>query len=464
MKNLDQLCKQNPDAYALLVGPAMARDVSRHLDVDESTVRKWRKRHPELLTGTFAGAEYAANTCADEAVNARLEVSESPAEHVTFSTDDRAKLHAKLDDLLSQVNTDPGAVRSLRVAAWDGMIKNDAGQAETVRQFGVRVESARWAPSWPVVAASPPVQVSVQGSRHAPQDRSESRWTTALILPDIQAGYYRDSTGALQPTHDLAAIDVATQIADNLQPEEILIGGDGLDFPELGRYRLSPAFAQTTQAAVNWAAEFVATLRGLCPGAKIVWLAGNHEERLPNYLMDNARAAFGLHQAGDSDGWPVLSVPHLCRFDEHEVVYLPGYPASEYWFNDRIHAVHGDKVNSNGSTVHRYLNSERVSTISFHIHRREWGERTRRTRYGSRTILSASPGSLCRIDGAVPSTKGGTNLDGLPMVRPEDWQQGVGILRFEPGDSPFVYEQIAIHQEEGSTWAMFEGDEVHSRV
>jgi hypothetical protein len=199
------------------------------------------------------------------------------------------------------------------------------------------------------------------------------------------------------------------------------------------------------------------------PKAKIVWLAGNHEERLPNYLMDNARAAFGLHQAGDTEGWPVLSVPHLCQFEHYGVEYLPGYPASEYWFNDRIHAVHGDKVNSNGSTVHRYLNSERVSTISFHIHRREWGERTRRTRYGSRTILAASPGSLCRIDGAVPSTKGGTNLDGLPMARPEDWQQGVGILRFEPGDSPFVYEQIAIHKEEDSTWALFEGNEIHAR-
>ena len=63
----------------------------------------------------------------------------------------------------------------------------------------------------------------------------------------------------------------------------------------------------------------------------------------------------------------------------------------------------------------------------------------------------------------MPSTKGGTNLDGLPMVRPEDWQQGVGILRFEPGDSPLVYEQIAIHSEEDSTWALFEGNEIHSR-
>lgn len=459
MKNIDQMISEDPDLLIALGSCASHRDVARQYDLDESSVRKWRNRHepPEMGDEEEAGEANAS--------------PERPEEHVTFSTDDRAKLHRKLDDLLTKANTDPSGVRSMRVACWDGMVKNDVtGQAETIKQYGVRLESARWAPSWPVVAQSPPVHVTLHGVRPRPQDRSESRWRTALILPDIQAGYFRDPKAmTLQPTHDLAAIDVACQIAYNLQPDEILVGGDGLDFPELGRYRLSPAFAQTTQAAINWAAEFVATLRGLVPEAEINWLAGNHEERLPNYLIDNAAAAFGLHQAGDRGGWPVLSVPHLCRFDEQRVTYLPGYPASEYWFNDRIHAVHGDKVNSNGSTVHRYLNSERVSTISFHIHRREWGERTRRTRYGSRTILSASPGALCRIDGAVPSTKGGTDLDGQPMKRAEDWQLGVGVLRFEPGDAPFVYEQIAIHKEPAGTesgertWAMFEGDEIYSR-
>lgn len=387
--------------------------------------------------------------------------AEDPEEHVTFSTGDRKALHKKLDDLLNRA--DPAGVRSMRVACWDGLIKNEMGQAQTVRQYGVRLESARWAPSWPVVRQTAPVRVTVRVEQTRPQQPSASRWRTALILPDIQAGYYRDSKGTLHPTHDPDAIDVALQILMQLYPEEILVGGDGLDLPEVGRYRLSPAFAQTTQETIDWCGSFAATLRALAPQAKIMWLAGNHEERLPNYLLDNARAAFGLHQSMDTEGWPVMSVPHLCRFDEHNIIYVPGYPASEYWFNDRIHAVHGDRVNSNGSTVHRYLNDE-VSTISFHIHRREWGERTRQTRSGARTILAASPGALCRIDGAVPSTKGGTDLDGIPLKRAEDWQLGVGILRFEPGDGPFVYEQIAIHKEnDGDTWALYNGAEIHAR-
>jgi hypothetical protein len=36
-----------------------------------------------------------------------------------------------------------------------------------------------------------------------------------------------------------------------------------------------------------------AQVRDAAPNAQIIWLAGNHEERIPNYLLDNAAAAFG---------------------------------------------------------------------------------------------------------------------------------------------------------------------------
>jgi len=240
-----------------------------------------------------------------------------------------------------------------------------------------------------------------------------------------------------------------------------LIGGDALDLPEVSHYRLTPAFAQTTQAAIDWMGQFLARLRALFPAARIVWLAGNHEERLPNYLLDNAKAAYGLHQAGT--GLPVLSVPFLWRCEEYGVEYVPGYPASTHYFNDNIRAVHGDKVNSNGSTVHRYLD-EPVSSLTFHIHKVEWGSRTRQTRHGSRTVIAASPGCLCKMQGGVPSTRGGTGLDGVPVRRAEDWQLGCGVLRYRPDDGPFCYEQVVINQDDGGTWAMFQGAEFRARV
>jgi hypothetical protein len=105
-------------------------------------------------------------------------------------------------------------------------------------------------------------------------------------------------------------------------------------------------------------------------------------------------------------------------------------------------------------TAQRYLEREKVSVLYGHIHRREWAEQTREDHDGRpATILAASPGCLARIDGAVPSTRGGIDLDGRPIRRHENWQQGLGIVHYEPDDGRFVYEQVAIH----NGWAHYAG-------
>jgi hypothetical protein len=271
----------------------------------------------------------------------------------------------------------------------------------------------------------------------------------------MQVGYFRTATNDLEPIHDEDAVAVALAIVKAEQPTKVVLVGDNLDGAEFGKYRLTPAFQRTTQATIDRLALLCAQLRAAAPSAEIVWLAGNHEERLPNYLLDNAAAAYGLRKGGVPDGWPVMSVPYLCRFDEYGIVYLPGYPASSFWINERLRVIHGDKVASGGSTAHKYLATEKTSVIYGHVHRREWAERTRTDYHGARTILAASPGCLARTDGVVPSTKGGTDLDGRPLIRHEDWQQGLSVVRYEQGDGRFVYQQVAIHD----GWAMHEGKE-----
>jgi predicted phosphodiesterase len=232
--------------------------------------------------------------------------------------------------------------------------------------------------------------------------------------------------------------------------------GDNLDLPELSKYRLSPRFRDTTQATIDRTTTFAAELRAAAgPDASIKWLAGNHEERLPNYITDNATAAFGLRKGNSPDDWPILTVPFLCRLDEHDIEFLPGYPANKVWINERLKVVHGHKV-SQGSTAHTYLASERVSIIYGHIHRREWAEQTRDTHEGKRTILAMSPGCLCRTDGRVPSTKGGVDHDGIPVEVTENWQQGVLVVTYEEGDGRFIPEQVPIHD----GWAMWRGREI----
>lgn len=358
----------------------------------------------------------------------------------------------KIADLLERNGIDLDEIgRVERVNLWQGFHKDDEGNAQVVDLAGISL-SPKWAdgPEWPPVQQAPPVKVGAP----AVKARTVDGWHSAVILPDIQAGFFRNADDVLEPIHDEAAIAVALGICRDVRPDLVVLVGDNADFAEFGRYRLTPAFARTTQATVDRLAVLCAEVRAAVgPDCRIVWLAGNHEERLPNHILDNAVAAFGLRRGGAPESWPVLSVPFLCRFDDHGIEYLPGYPASSVWINERLRVIHGDKVRSGGSTAHAYLATEKTSVIFGHVHRAEYAERTREDHDGPKTILAASPGCLARTDGVVPSTKGGTDLDGRPVQRHEDWQQGIAVVDYEPGDGRFVYDHAPIR----NGWARWRG-------
>lgn len=273
-----------------------------------------------------------------------------------FTNEDRAELHRKLDELLDQ--SDPANVRSIRVAAWDGIIKNADGEAEVVRQSSVRLESAQLSPAWPVVQPAAPVKVTTVSR---PRRRAKREQMVAVVLPDPQIGFrYYEDTGEYDPFHDEQAIDVALQIVADLQPDLIIWLGDFLDLPEFGKYSQEPAFARCTQRAIDYGHELLARTRALAPRAVIRLLEGNHDARLQLMIARNAMAAADLHRAGDN--WPVLSVPALLRLDELRVEYIGGYPSGETWINDRLKCIHGTIVRSGGSTARAVADDETVSS------------------------------------------------------------------------------------------------------
>jgi predicted phosphodiesterase len=322
----------------------------------------------------------------------------------------------------------------------------------TLRETSLIQFSPKWenGPEWPVIKQGPVVRIPVSKVQ-----KRQSKWAQCFIFPDIQIGYFTTLTGQLEPIHDERAIDVALRICTDVNPDLVVLVGDNLDLAELGKYVVTPAYQRTTQATIDRATLLGAQLRKAAPNAKIVWLAGNHEERLPKYLLMNASASFGLKRGNLPNSWPVMSVPFLCRLDEVDIEYRPGYPAAHCWITPELRVIHGDKVASGGSTAHKYLSSEKVSVIYGHIHRREWAERTRDDFDGPRTVMAASPGCLCRVDGAIPSVKGGIDLDGRPLKRTEDWQQGIAVIPYDPETGKFVYEQVAITD----GFAMYRGKE-----
>lgn len=363
----------------------------------------------------------------------------------------------KIADLLKRNNIDPEEIGNVKkVSLYQSLTKNDEGEAEIHDLMGIQFSPA-WesGPEWPVVQPGPSVKLPT------PKVRTEKTvgYKTCVVLPDMQIGYFRGKDGNLEPTHDEDAISIALAITKQLNPDLVVMVGDNLDLPEFGKYRLSSAYALTTQASIDRGTTLCAQVRAAAPSAEIKWLAGNHEERLVNFVLDNAKAAFGIKRGNSPDSWPCLSVPYLCRFDDYGVDYIPGYPAGQFWVNQRLRIIHGTKVRSGGSTSHAYLNTEKTSVIYGHIHRREWAERSREDYDGPKTIMAASPGTLARCDGTVPSTKGSVDLDGRPMTIVEDWQQGIAVVTYEPGDGMFFYEQVPFH--EGT--ACFRGRFYHAK-
>lgn len=287
-------------------------------------------------------------------------------------------------------------------------------------------------------------------------------WKTAVILPDPQFGF-RNVAGTLDPFHDDRAIDVATQIlaavAKDSRVDVVVNLGDFLDLPAHSRYDQHQNWQQTTQAAIDAGHVFLAKQRATAPSAQIVVLEGNHDKRISDTVLKFNAASYGLRRADLPDDWPALTAPFLLRTDDLKVDWLDGYPARKFWLNDWIKCVHGSIVRSSASTASAYARGDRTSTIFGHIHRIEVHHTTQQDRQGPVRMFAATPGCLCRVDGAVPGVKGAVDLAGRPLTNYEDWQQGVIVLRYREDNPKYVLDTI--HIQDG--WAMFAGQEFSAR-
>lgn len=361
----------------------------------------------------------------------------------------------RIADLLESRGIDPaevGKIQKVRLSEHQTTVKlRHEDGTETIEQTTNTADGLVFVPAWddgpewPVVQPAKPCLVKPPVSAKPKQGDG---WNTAVILPDPQIGYRRYEDGTLDPFHDERAMAAALQLVKHLKPEVVINLGDFLDLATFGTFEQEPAFALTTQAAIDRGHRFLAEQRAAAPTADIRLIEGNHDRRLQKSIIKNAQAAFGLRRANIPESWPVLSVPHLLRLDELGVEYVEGYPAGITWINENVACIHGHKVRSAGSTAAAVVDDERVSTIFGHVHRIEMQHKTRRTKDGPRHSFAATPGCLCRLDGAVPSTKSSTDSKGRPVGSVENWQQGVGVVTFEPGDGRFALELVAIYDGE----------------
>ena len=238
-----------------------------------------------------------------------------------------------------------------------------------------------------------------------------------LVIPDSQNGYrWIKNHQRLEPLHDRRAWDVAVQVAAQIKPDRIVLLGDMVDFAEGSkRWPVTPDLRATTQPTIDELYWWMLKLREECPDAHIDYLEGNHEDRIDRAMVSHMPELSSLRAALDST--PLVTWRRLLALDSLGIHYTGPYGESVALYDD-CEASHGTTVASGGgATVARVLKGSHVSKVFGHIHRREYACRTIHDTKGHRVIFAVSPGTLCRVDGAVPAAS-----------KRVDWQQGLAIL------------------------------------
>lgn len=335
---------------------------------------------------------------------------------------------------------DVGTIQKIRIGSHRGFIKNASKEIEYTNDLPADsiVFTPSWeeGPQWPVMQPARPVTIKPTVYR-----RRQRTGKTIVVVPDVQVGFYRsiDNVSQLTPIHDDVAIDVALQIITDIQPDQLVHVGDFLDLPEMSRWLQHEEFWRTTQPAIDEGHAILARFESAAGPREnrtpTQFIEGNHDRRLREYSLKNARASFHLRPAmATPDSWPDLSVPHLLKFDELGIEYCGAYPGSEYWITPSL------VVRHNPESKDAYD----ASVIAGHSHRISRTTYSRRSHIGAKHWTLFEIGCLCRIDNyadkkalmrtSVPSDRG--------FIR--NWTQGLAVVHVDD-DGQFSVEQIEIH-------------------
>jgi hypothetical protein len=292
------------------------------------------------------------------------------------------------------------------------------------------------------------VDVNVSVVREPARRRTDLK--CAVIFPDSQIGYWRDRNETWHTFHDEGALSITHQILADLQAEHgidtVIDLGDFIDATPFSRHRSAPAQIDRAHLhrAIVRAQQELATRAKLTPNAQRHLIPGNHEQRIINWLTDNAPFLLGFQRP--SDDAPLLSLAFLLDISRHGWQLAADYPEGEVLLNSNTRCIHGTIAKGvPGASAAEYLRDE-MNTFFGHTPRAQTAHRTVARGAGTRTYVAHTPGGLMRVDGAVPSGTTAINSHGDPALkRGERWEQGFSVVFYsEDGTTVPLIEHIPI--------------------
>lgn len=120
------------------------------------------------------------------------------------------------------------------------------------------------------------------------------------------------------------------KVAQDIQPDAIIQIGDAIDFPEMSKWSKGRKmeYAGKLQEDIDGFKALLTQIREAAPSADLVWLEGNHDLRLQQYVRTYAAPLSTLR---------ALEIKNLFGLDELGVKYLKG----PLHIGTNTYAVHG---------------------------------------------------------------------------------------------------------------------------
>lgn len=315
-----------------------------------------------------------------------------------------------LEDLLSATNTDLDKwfVAAHTINTWEQAQSTESGVPQIVTLYQIKARLERRLID--EIKPANKIDLKLDKPKVPPVSQDHKK---VLFIPDSQHGHvWDDNYTKLEPIHDRKGVDAVIKLAQDWQPEVIILLGDMLDLAQWSlKYPRPPEYRQTTAVTINELYYDLVRLRTACPNAKIVWLEGNHEQRIQKALTELMPESIHLAPAGET--MPALCIERLLHLDQLEIEYIKPFPA-DYWLWDCIQITHGEGHGKGVTT--KLAKTKSYSMVKGHGHGLELSCGRVETPQGSKNITVMQPGCLCRIDGGTPGVS----------PRP-DWQHGVGF-------------------------------------
>lgn len=224
---------------------------------------------------------------------------------------------------------------------------------------------------------------------------------TVIVLGDLQIPY-----------HDPPTVKAVLDYITKTKPDMVVVIGDFLDFPSLTTKFLRARTDPQKLLDEIWEAASLLDIMRLST-KRLVFIEGNHEARLHNYITEKAPDLEALAGAGGP-----LDLKSLLGVKPMEYVG----PYGSAFIHKGFVFKHGD-IASHYSAF-RELQMEGSSGMSGHTHRFQTAMHTDRS--GAHAWYSI--GCLCKIkgEGMPPPVEAGLN-------RMRNWQQGFAEIHFSDG-------------------------------